>query len=64
MNNKKLLPCLIEPELCQALHDSPAVLVHGPASAHSADIWFHHFRDKDGHEVDLVLERSMRRLAR
>lgn len=33
------------------------------AGAHSTDIRFHHFRDKDDHEVDLVLERSGQRLA-
>jgi uncharacterized protein len=33
------------------------------AGAHSAEIRFHHFRDKDGYEVDLVLEHSGRRLA-
>jgi predicted AAA+ superfamily ATPase len=33
------------------------------AGAHSAEIRFHHFRDKDGYEVDLVLERSGRRVA-
>jgi len=32
------------------------------AGAHSADIRFHHFRDKDGYEVDLVLERSGQRV--
>lgn len=33
------------------------------AGAQSAEIRFHHFRDKDGREVDLVLERSGRRVA-
>ncbi len=33
------------------------------AGAHFADLRFHHFRDKDGYEVDLVLEQSGRRLA-
>jgi len=33
------------------------------ASAHEATIGFHHFRDKDGVEVDLVLERSGRLVA-
>jgi uncharacterized protein len=33
------------------------------AGAQSAEIRFHHFRDKDGCEVDLVLERSGRRVA-
>ncbi len=33
------------------------------AGAYPADIRFHHFRDKDGYEVDLVLERSGQRVA-
>lgn len=33
------------------------------ASGHDADIRFHHFRDKDGYEVDVVLERDGRQLA-
>ena len=33
------------------------------ASWHEAPVSFHHFRDKDGLEVDIVLESSGRRLA-
>jgi len=33
------------------------------ASGHPADIRFHHFRDKDGYEVDVVLERDDHRIA-
>jgi len=33
------------------------------ASGHADDIRFHHFRDKDGYEVDVVLERTGRQLA-
>jgi predicted AAA+ superfamily ATPase len=33
------------------------------ASWHEATIGFHHFRDKDGYEVDIVLERDGRELA-
>lgn len=33
------------------------------ASWHDPDVSFHHLRDKDGTEVDLVLERGVRRLA-
>ena len=33
------------------------------ASGHEDDIRFHHFRDKDGYEVDMVLERAGRQLA-
>ena len=33
------------------------------ASVHDHDIRFHHFRDKDGVEVDLVLERGAREVA-
>ena len=33
------------------------------ASWHEADISFHHFRDKDGAEVDIVLERGAQELA-
>lgn len=33
------------------------------ASGHENEIRFHHFRDKDGHEVDIVLEQSGRRIA-
>ena len=33
------------------------------ASWHEAEIRFHHFRDKDGAEVDLVLERSAHEVA-
>jgi hypothetical protein len=33
------------------------------ASGHHDDIRFHHFRDKDGHEVDIVLERRGRQIA-
>ena len=33
------------------------------ASWHERDLRFHHFRDKDGAEVDLVVERSARELA-
>ncbi len=33
------------------------------ASRHEAPVSFHHFRDKDGVEVDIVLESSGRRLA-
>jgi len=33
------------------------------ASGHEDEIRFHHFRDKDGYEVDVVLERSGRELA-
>lgn len=33
------------------------------ASWHQAAITFHHFRDKDGAEVDLVLERGARQVA-
>ncbi len=33
------------------------------ASWHKADISFHHFRDKDGAEVDIVLERGAQELA-
>ncbi len=33
------------------------------ASWHDAPVGFHHFRDKDGAEVDVVLERSSREVA-
>lgn len=33
------------------------------ASGHQDEIRFHHFRDKDGHEVDIVLERRGRQSA-
>jgi predicted AAA+ superfamily ATPase len=33
------------------------------SSAHEDDIRFHHFRDKDGYEVDLVLEKGTRQVA-
>jgi len=33
------------------------------ASGHADDIRFHHFRDKDGYEVDIVLERGGRQVA-
>jgi hypothetical protein len=33
------------------------------ASGHEEEIRFHHFRDKDGYEVDIVLERGGRHLA-
>lgn len=33
------------------------------ASGHDEEIRFHHFRDKDGYEVDVVLERGGRALA-
>ena len=33
------------------------------ASGHEDEIRFHHFRDKDGYEVDVVLERTGRKLA-
>lgn len=33
------------------------------ASGHESEIRFHHFRDKDGYEVDLVLERGARQVA-
>ena len=33
------------------------------ASGHEDEIRFHHFRDKDGYEVDVVLERGGRQLA-
>lgn len=33
------------------------------ASGHEDEIRFHHFRDKDGYEVDMVLERTGRKLA-
>lgn len=33
------------------------------ASWHEEEIRFHHYRDKDGYEVDVVLERSARELA-
>jgi len=33
------------------------------SSGHQDDIRFHHFRDKDGYEVDLVLEKGTRQIA-
>jgi len=33
------------------------------SSGHEDDIRFHHFRDKDGYEVDLVLEKGTRQIA-
>ena len=33
------------------------------SSGHEDDIRFHHFRDKDGYEVDLVLEKGTRKIA-
>jgi predicted AAA+ superfamily ATPase len=33
------------------------------SSGHEDDIRFHHFRDKDGYEVDLVLEKGSRQVA-
>ncbi|MFQ5505808.1 MAG: DUF4143 domain-containing protein [Planctomycetota bacterium] len=33
------------------------------ASGHEDEIRFHHFRDKDAYEVDVVLERAGRKLA-
>lgn len=33
------------------------------ASWHAADIQFHHFRDKDGYEIDIVLERGANEIA-
>ncbi|MCH9694155.1 MAG: ATP-binding protein [Gammaproteobacteria bacterium] len=33
------------------------------SSGHEDDIRFHHFRDKDGYEVDLVLEKGTRQVA-
>ena len=33
------------------------------ASGHDAEVCFHHFRDKDGYEVDVVLERDGRHVA-
>jgi predicted AAA+ superfamily ATPase len=33
------------------------------ASGHDDEIRFHHFRDKDGYEVDVVLERGGRQVA-
>ena len=33
------------------------------ASWHDNEIRFHHFRDRDGYEVDIVLERGARELA-
>ncbi|MFQ5631994.1 MAG: ATP-binding protein [bacterium] len=33
------------------------------SSGHADDIRFHHFRDKDGYEVDIVLEKGTRQIA-
>jgi len=37
--------------------------VRRQASWHSTEIRFHHFRDKDGSEVDIVLERAAHEVA-
>ena len=53
--DRELLGQLLETFVCQELRRQ--------SSGHEDDIRFHHFRDKDGYEVDLVLEKGTRKIA-
>ena len=53
--DRELLGQFLETFVCQELRRQ--------SSGHEDDIRFHHFRDKDGYEVDLVLEKGTRMLA-
>ncbi len=53
--DRELLGQFLETFVCQELRRQ--------SSGHEDDIRFHHFRDKDGYEVDLVLEKGTRQLA-
>ena len=54
-DNREILGHLVETFVFQELRRQ--------ASWHTPDIRFHHFRDKDGHEVDIVLERAAQGIA-
>jgi predicted AAA+ superfamily ATPase len=51
------------PLLGQLLETFVAQELRRQGSWHEDEIRFHHFRDKDGVEVDLVLERGARQIA-
>jgi len=53
--DRELLGQFLETFVCQELRRQ--------SSGHEDDIRFHHFRDKDGYEVDLVLEKGTRKIA-
>lgn len=53
--DRELLGQFLETFVCQELRRQ--------SSGHEDDIRFHHFRDKDGYEVDLVLEKGTRMIA-
>lgn len=53
--DRELLGQFLETFVCQELRRQ--------SSGHEDDIRFHHFRDKDGYEVDLVLEKGSRQIA-
>lgn len=55
LKNRKLLGQLLETFVLQELRRQ--------ASGHESDFTFHHFRDKDGVEVDIVLERDVYQVA-
>ena len=53
--DRELLGQFLETFVCQELRRQ--------SSGHEDDIRFHHFRDKDKYEVDLVLEKGTRKIA-
>ncbi len=53
--DRELLGQLLETFVCQELRRQ--------SSGREDDIRFHHFRDKDGYEVDIVLEKGTRKIA-
>ena len=53
--DRELLGQLLETFVCQELRRQ--------STGHEDDVRFHHFRDKDGYEVDLVLEKGTRKIA-